>query len=114
MKITVLSLILFFSFNVQAYEMPPQVIKIKNPIQVGSTFAGLPKDICVSAVCQPTATTNSIQNILNSMKKKKGLSSLDYTGPCTPGKGFRPRQVCPRDPNESCPPAECEPDPQCS
>ena len=43
MKIAVLSLIMFFAFNVQAYEMPHQVINIKNPIQVGSTFTGLPE-----------------------------------------------------------------------
>lgn len=105
---------MFFSFKVQAYEMPAKVINIKNPIQVGNNFNGLPKDVCVSAVCQPSLPTNSLQNILNSMKKKKGMTSLDYTGPCTPGKGCRPRQVCPRDPNEPCPPADCEPDPQCT
>lgn len=114
MKKAILFLTVFLSLSVQAYEASRHVINIKNPLQTRGALTGLPKDICISALCPRIKEDHSIQNILNSIKKNNGISSLDYTGPCTPGKGCRPRQVCPRDPKEPCPPPDCEPDPQCN
>ncbi|UOF01511.1 hypothetical protein [Bdellovibrio reynosensis] len=75
----------------------------------------LPKgfeNICHTAICTPVP--GKLAPAISEILKKNKLNQLDYTGPCSPGKGCRPVQTCPSDLDEPCPPPECVPDPVCN